>query len=86
MRKARPGEGGGPKKGAKDNKRSHKSLSTSLARSARGAERPHFVLVLRPEPGVDGTRALRRFLKVALRSFGLHCIRAEEVRQAEAAP
>jgi hypothetical protein len=81
-----PPDKGGPRIGAKSNKRSHKSLSTSLARSARGTARPHFVLVLRPEPGVDGTRALRRFLKVALRSFRLRCIRAEEVRQAEAAP
>jgi hypothetical protein len=78
MKKGPPG--GGPRIGAKDNKRSHKFLSTNIARSARAAERPHFVLVLRPEPGVDGTRALRRFLKVALRSFHLRCIRAEEVQ------
>jgi hypothetical protein len=42
------------------------------------AERPLFALKLRPEPGVDGTRALRRFLKVALRSFRLRCISAEQ--------
>jgi hypothetical protein len=41
------------------------------------AERPLFVLTLRPEPGVDGVRALRRFLKVALRLFRLRCISAE---------
>jgi hypothetical protein len=84
MKKARPGEGGGPRKRAKDNKGSN-SLSTNIARSARrcrtAAERPHFVLVLRPEPGIDGTRALRRFLKVALRSFRLRCISANEVRR-----
>ena len=34
-------------------------------------------LTLRPEAGVDGTRALRRFLKVALRSCRLRCISAE---------
>jgi hypothetical protein len=54
---------------------------TAPAASKRGrrntAERPLFVLKLRPEPGVDGTRALRRFLKVALRSFRLRCISAE---------
>jgi hypothetical protein len=49
-------------------------------RSRTAAERPHFVLVLRPEPGIDGARALRRFLKVALRSFRLRCLSAEEVR------
>ena len=52
-----------------------------LAPSKRGrrntSERPLFVLTLRPEPGVDGNRALRRFLKVALRSFRLRCISAE---------
>jgi hypothetical protein len=78
-----PPDKGGPRKGAKDNKGSN-SLNTSLARSARrcrtAAERPHFVLVLRPEPGVDGTRASRRFLKVALRSFRLRCISANEMR------
>jgi hypothetical protein len=53
---------------------------TASASGKRGrrnaAERPLFVLTLRPEPGVDGTRALRRFLKVALRSFRLRCISA----------
>jgi hypothetical protein len=79
MKNGPPGKGG-PKKGAKTNK-GYSSLSTDLVRSARRCpERPHFVLVLRPEPGIDGTRALRRFLKVALRSFRLRCIRAEEVR------
>jgi hypothetical protein len=47
-------------------------------RSRTAAERPHFVLVLRPEPGADGIRALRRFLKTALRRFHLRCISAEQ--------
>jgi hypothetical protein len=76
MKKARPGEGGGPRK-AKDNK-GFNSLSTDPARSARAADRPHFLLVLRPEPGIDGIRALRRFLKTALRRFRLRCISAEQ--------
>ena len=75
--------GGGPRIDAKDNKRSHNVLSTNPVRSTRATERPHFVLVLRPEPGVDGTRALRALrglLKIALRSFRLRCIAANEVR------
>jgi hypothetical protein len=39
------------------------------------AERPAFTIVLRPEPGVDGTRALRRLLRYALRVCGLRCVR-----------
>jgi len=35
------------------------------------SERPTFVLVLRPLPGVDGERALRAALKFLLRRFGL---------------
>lgn len=38
--------------------------------------RPEYVLTLRPEPGVDGTQALRGSLKVLLRRFGLRCVRA----------
>jgi hypothetical protein len=41
------------------------------------ADRPLILLTLLPEPGVDGTRALRTFLKVALRAFRLRCISAE---------
>lgn len=55
--------------------------------SAPASERPLYRLLLRPEPGVNGTQALRRFLKVALRSYGLRCIAAyestRELRQAE---
>jgi hypothetical protein len=57
-------------------------VATNAARRRRHRpeQRPTFVLTLRPEPGVDGTRALRRFLKVALRSFRLRCISANEVQ------
>jgi hypothetical protein len=42
-----------------------------------------FRLLLRPEPGVvDGDRALRRLLKIALRKLGLRCIASEQVRGA----
>ena len=41
--------------------------------------RPTYALHLRPEPGVDATRALRAVLKVALRQFGMRCIGCEEV-------
>lgn len=42
--------------------------------SPRAAERPAYVVTLRPEPGVNDTRAMRAFLKAALRRFGLRCI------------
>jgi hypothetical protein len=38
-------------------------------------ERPTFVIVLRPEPGIDGVRALRAALKTLLRSHGLRAVR-----------
>jgi hypothetical protein len=41
-------------------------------------DRPTYVLRLRPEPDVDGIRALRAALKVLLRRFGLKAI---EVKQ-----
>jgi hypothetical protein len=42
------------------------------------SERPIFIVHLQPQPGVDPVRALRAFLKVALRRFGLKAI---DVRQ-----
>jgi hypothetical protein len=42
-------------------------------------ERPIFMLALRPEPRVDGIRALRALLKTARRRFGLVCVTIEEV-------
>jgi hypothetical protein len=44
----------------------------------RTCDRPVVKLVVQPEPGVDGTRAVRRLLKFALRTCGLRCISAEE--------
>jgi hypothetical protein len=48
-------------------------------------DRPHYVLVLRPEPGVDGLRALRALLKFALRPLGLRCVKIEEIAAGGAA-
>jgi hypothetical protein len=53
-------------------------------RRARPEQRPTFVLTLQAAPGVDAAlavRALRRFVKIALRSFRLRCICVEEVRR-----
>jgi hypothetical protein len=38
------------------------------------SERTTYLLTVRPEPGVDGIRALRAWLKIGLRSFGLKCV------------
>jgi hypothetical protein len=43
--------------------------------AAKEVNRPVFVVVLRAERG-NGVRGLRRFLKRALRDFGLRCIAA----------
>jgi hypothetical protein len=37
------------------------------------ATRPLITLTLRPLPGIDPTRALRRLLRYAFRSCGLRC-------------
>jgi hypothetical protein len=42
--------------------------------------RPVYTIRLRPEPGVDGIRALRALLKRALRAHRLRCISVEEAR------
>ena len=44
------------------------------------ATRPIFIVRLRPQPGVDGIRALRLALKVLLRRFGLKAIDVREDR------
>jgi hypothetical protein len=45
------------------------------------AERPLFVLVLRPEPDVaDPIRALKAALKRLWRSYGLRCVDVREER------
>jgi hypothetical protein len=49
---------------------------------ATTGERPVYRLLLKPEPPrVDGVRALRALLKLALRRLGLSCVSIEEVRQ-----
>lgn len=45
-----------------------------------------FEIVLRAEPGTsrdDAVRALRSFLKMALRSYGLRCTSASEIHSDE---
>jgi hypothetical protein len=37
-------------------------------------ERTSYLLTIRPEPGVDSIRALRAWLKIGLRTFGLKCV------------
>jgi hypothetical protein len=51
----------------------------SLDRRSGGKIAPSvFVLTLVAKPGQDGIRALRGFLKLALRRFGLRCIDVQE--------
>jgi hypothetical protein len=45
------------------------------------SERPTFQVTFRPEPNVDGIRALRQLLKAALRRFGLRAIYVTELNQ-----
>jgi hypothetical protein len=40
--------------------------------------RPIYVIRLRPNPGVDAIRALRRALKILLRGFGMRCLSIDE--------
>ena len=51
---------------------------------ATTGERPVYRLLLKPEPRVDGIRALRALLKLALQRLGLRCISIEEVRSESA--
>jgi hypothetical protein len=37
-----------------------------------------FLIRLRAKPGIDAIKAIRAFLKTALRRFGLICIEARE--------
>ena len=46
---------------------------------SRQSDRPIFVLRLRPEPGVNGYRALRELLKRLLRTHGFRCLDAREM-------
>ncbi len=41
-------------------------------------KRPLYTITIRAEPGVDPVRALRAFLKTALRRFGLRCVAIAE--------
>jgi hypothetical protein len=41
-------------------------------------ERPVYVLMVRAERGVDSVRALRAWLKIGLRTFGLRCVEVQE--------
>jgi hypothetical protein len=52
----------------------------SASPTSKASERPLYLLTLRPERSVDAERALRRLLKVALRTFGLKCISVEQVQ------
>lgn len=47
-------------------------------------KRPRYIVTIRPEPGVDGVSALRAFLKVALRRFGMRCVALSEVNEESA--
>jgi hypothetical protein len=38
-----------------------------------------FVITLVPRPGSDGIRALKGFLKLALRQYGFRCIDVKEM-------
>jgi hypothetical protein len=48
--------------------------------SCAASARESYVLILRPEPGIDGIRALRAALKYLLRRFGLRVVKISEVR------
>ena len=62
------------------------ATSATLARTAGSggmrptppAERPTFVIRLQPMGGVDGVRALRQLLKLALRRLGLKAVEVRE--------
>jgi hypothetical protein len=47
----------------------------------RRTVRPTFVLILRPNPGVDPVRALRSALKTLLRRHGFRCLSVCEERK-----
>ena len=57
-----------------------------MSRGPGNLQRPVFVLHLRPEPGVDAERALRRLLKTALRAFGLRALACQPARSGITVP
>jgi hypothetical protein len=46
-----------------------------------GDEHASYLITVRAEPGVDGIRALRAWLKIGLRSFKLRCVEVQESKQ-----
>ena len=46
----------------------------TAAPAPKANERPAYRLLLRPEPRVDGERALKALLKYSLRRLGLRCV------------
>jgi hypothetical protein len=44
-------------------------------------EQTTFLLIVRPEPGVDAIRALRAWLKTGLRILKLRCVGIQEIKQ-----
>jgi hypothetical protein len=49
-----------------------------LADDAIADSRPVYLILLRAEPGVDGSRALKALLRFALQKFGLRTLRQEQ--------
>jgi len=49
-----------------------------LADDAVRDSRPVFLVLLRAEPGVDGSRALKGLLRFGLQKFGLRTLRQEQ--------
>jgi hypothetical protein len=65
---------------AEDNRPPESTQEHRRQASPSANNRPLFRLVLRPQPRIDGERALRALLKTALRRFGLRCLSVERVR------
>jgi hypothetical protein len=53
-----------------------------LADDAVADSRPVYLILLRAEPGVDGSRALKALLRFALQKFGLRTLRQEQSKDA----
>jgi hypothetical protein len=53
-----------------------------LADDAKVDDRPIFVITLRPEKDIDGSRALKALLKLALQKYGLRVLREEQPKDA----
>jgi hypothetical protein len=70
----------GGARGSPEVSKGTKRRPTSTPESPTAQAPDAFTLVLRPLPGTDGIRALRRVLKFALRSCGLRSVSCEEVQ------